>query len=175
MYTNVSSQILRLKNLSLSSTLLRQFCTDILVIGWDPYNFVQIIISINTHHFYSMLFKYFVCTVSTRYYALWLLSLLLLIILVSWNGKNANFSLSLVIIILNLSNRYLSLITHYTKLVIVSYFIIIVISIVMSVQSIKMVKNYFHGKSPMVNFLCGEHNCSWTEICTITDTLLVRV
>ena len=49
------------------------------------------------------------------------------------DGKNANFSLSLVIVILILKNRYLSL---FTILKIVSYFIIIVISIIMSVQSI---------------------------------------
>ena len=50
------------------------------------------------------------------------------------DGKNAHFSLSLVIVILIFKNRYLSLFTFKTSLVIVSYFIIIVISIVMSNQ-----------------------------------------
>ena len=49
------------------------------------------------------------------------------------DGKNANFSLSLVIVILIFKNRYLLLFT-LLKIVSyrVSYFIIIVISIVMS-------------------------------------------
>ena len=50
------------------------------------------------------------------------------------DGKNANFSLSLVIVILIFKNRYLSLFTFKKLFVIVSYFIIIVISIVMSNQ-----------------------------------------
>ena len=48
------------------------------------------------------------------------------------DGKNAIFSLSLVIVILIFKNRYLSLFTFKKSFVIVSYFIIIVISIVMS-------------------------------------------
>ena len=93
----------------------------------------------------------------------------------SRDGKNANFSLSLVIVILIFLNRYLPLFTLLKSLVIVSYFIIIVISIVMSRVAPLMRVTYPHIFEIRLKSIEFDEKHMNLEILTIFYSHITRI